>query len=182
MRSIRRRLIGNYITIALVTVLILEGLFAVAISEYYVGGVELTVMDDFTGVDDTLVKGETVTLFGEHALNYVRVRKELADSTNARRMERQRQYLEALYNKTIVCMENDDKFIVNAAVKLSDYIVSDYTGTGLQTLAEKVAEYQFIGICELEGDTVQGDEHMEFYPDSNSIEETVIKLFYKQKD
>lgn len=40
MRSIRRRLIGNYITIALVTVLILEGLFAVAISEYYVGGVE----------------------------------------------------------------------------------------------------------------------------------------------
>jgi len=39
-RSIRRRLIGNYITIALVTVLILEGLFAVAISEYYVGGVE----------------------------------------------------------------------------------------------------------------------------------------------
>ena len=40
MRSIRKRLIGNYITIALVTVLILEGLFAVAISEYYIGGVE----------------------------------------------------------------------------------------------------------------------------------------------
>ena len=40
MRSIRKRLIGNYITIALVTVLILEGLFAVAIYEYYIGGVE----------------------------------------------------------------------------------------------------------------------------------------------
>ena len=40
MRSIRKRLIGNYITIALVTVMILEGLFAVAISEYYIGGVE----------------------------------------------------------------------------------------------------------------------------------------------
>jgi signal transduction histidine kinase len=39
-RSIRKRLIGNYITIALITVLILEGLFAVAISEYYIGGVE----------------------------------------------------------------------------------------------------------------------------------------------
>ena len=40
MRSIRRRLIGNYVTVALVTVLILEGLFAVAISEYYMGGIE----------------------------------------------------------------------------------------------------------------------------------------------
>lgn len=40
MRSIRKRLIGNYVAIALVTVLILEGLFAVAISEYYMGGIE----------------------------------------------------------------------------------------------------------------------------------------------
>lgn len=40
MRSIRKRLITNYISIALVTVLILEGLFTVAISEYYIGGVE----------------------------------------------------------------------------------------------------------------------------------------------
>ena len=40
MRSIRKRLIGNYVTIALVTVLILEGLFAVAISEYYLGSIE----------------------------------------------------------------------------------------------------------------------------------------------
>jgi len=39
-RSIRKRLIGNYVTIALVTVLILEGLFGVAISEYYMGGIE----------------------------------------------------------------------------------------------------------------------------------------------
>lgn len=40
MRSIRKRLISNYMTIALVTVLILEGLFAFAITEYYMGGME----------------------------------------------------------------------------------------------------------------------------------------------
>ncbi len=40
MRSIRRRLIGNYVAIALAIVLILEGLFAGAISEYYMGGIE----------------------------------------------------------------------------------------------------------------------------------------------
>ena len=51
-----------------------------------VGGVEVTVLDDFTGVDDTLVKGETVTLMGEHALNYVRTRYGLEDSTNSTRI------------------------------------------------------------------------------------------------
>lgn len=45
MRSIRKRLVGNYITIALVTVLILEGLFAVVISEYYMGGIERTLLN-----------------------------------------------------------------------------------------------------------------------------------------
>ena len=40
MRSIRKRLIGNYVMVALAVVLVLEGLFAVAISEYYLGGLE----------------------------------------------------------------------------------------------------------------------------------------------
>lgn len=155
---------------------------AVSVYNDYVGGVELTVLDDFTGIDDTLVKGETVNLLGEHALNYVRVRKGLDDSTNFKRMERQRQYLEALYDKTRICIDNDDAFIVNAAVQLADYIVSDYTGTGLQDLAEQLVTYQLVEICELEGEIVQGENHMEFYPDESSVKETVVKLFYELKD
>lgn len=155
---------------------------AVSVYNDYIGGVEVTVLDDFTGIDDTLVKGETVNLFGEHALNYVRTRYGLEDSTNERRMERQRQYLEALYGKTLACMNSDEDFIVNAGVKLSDYIVSDYSGNGLQYLAEKIAGYQFVEICELEGINIRGEEHMEFYPDEDSIEETVVKLFYELKE
>ena len=152
---------------------------AVSVYNDYLGGVELTVLDDFTGIDDTLVKGETVTLMGEHALNYVRTRYGLDNSTNARRMIRQRQYLEELYSKTVECIGNDDSFIVNAGLKLADYIVSDCSGNSLQSLAEQITEYQFVEICELEGRIVEGDEHMEFYPSESSIEETVIKLFYE---
>ena len=64
-----------------------------------VGGVEVTVLDDFKGIDDTLVKGEKVTLSGEQALHYVRTRYGLEDSTNSTRMVRQRQYINALYDK-----------------------------------------------------------------------------------
>lgn len=155
---------------------------AVSVYNDYIGGVEVTVLDDFKGIDDTLVKGETVTLLGEHALNYVRTRYGLDDSTNERRMMRQRQYLEALYSKTISCINSDENFVVNAGVKLSDYVVSDYSGNALQTLAEKLSDYQFIEIRELEGRNVEGDEHMEFYPYKSSVEETVIELFYELKD
>ncbi len=152
---------------------------AVSVFNDYIGGIELTVLDDFTGIDDTLVEGETVKLMGEHALNYVRIRRGLDNSTNARRMVRQRQYLEALYAKTVECVNNDDAFIVNAGVKLADYIVSDCSAKTLQELAEQITGYQFVEICELEGKIVVGDEHMEFYPDDKSIEETVVKLFYE---
>lgn len=152
---------------------------AVAVYNDLVGGIELTVLDDFTGIDDTLVKGETVTLYGEHALNYVRTRYGLDDDTNARRMVRQRQYLEALYEKTLGLVESDENFIVNAGVKLADFLVSDYSGNGLQSFAEKISGYTFTEICEIDGRLVKGEEHMEFYPYDSSIEETVIKLFYE---
>lgn len=155
---------------------------AVSVYNDLIGGVELTVLDDFTGIDDTLIKGETVTLLGEHALNYVRTRYGLDDSTNSHRMVRQRQYLEALYSKTLSVMNSDENFIVDVAMKLADYIVSDYTGTRMQELAEKLSDYEFLGICELEGKNVRGDDYMEFYPDEDSVEETVINLFYELKD
>lgn len=153
---------------------------AVSVYNDLLGGVEITVLDDFTGIDDTLIEGETVTLLGSHALNYVRTRYGLEDSSNARRMVRQRQYIKALYEKTMMTVDSDSEFIVNAAAQLADYIVTDYTGTRLQSFAETIKDYEFIEeIYELEGKNKVGDKHMEFYPDEDSIEEIVIKLFFE---
>lgn len=153
---------------------------AVSVYNDLIGGVEVTVLDDFTGIDDTLVEGETVTLSGEHALKYVRTRYGLEDSSNSRRMVRQRQYIKALYEKTKLVLESDSAFIVNAASQLSEYIVTDFTGTGLQNFAEIIKDYEFIEeIFEIEGKNKVGENHMEFYPDEDSVEEIVIKLFYE---
>ncbi len=154
---------------------------AVPVYTDLLGGVEVEVLDDFTGIDDTLVKGKKVTLTGEHALNYVRTRYGLEDSSNEHRMVRQRQYIEAVYEKTLTCLENDGNFAVNAASKLANYVVSDYTVNGMQQLAEKLSDYEFTGIRELEGENVTGEKHIEFYPDADSVTQTVVDLFYKQK-
>lgn len=110
---------------------------AVPILNDLLGGVEVTVLDDFSGIDDTLIKGETVTLHGDHALTYVRERYGLEDSSNSTRMVRQRQYMTAVYDKAMLEIENDDNFVIEASSKLADYIVSDRSVNQLQEIAKK---------------------------------------------
>lgn len=147
-----------------------------------VGGVEVTVNDDFTGIDDTLIKGERVLLEGEHALNFVRTRQGLEDDSNSTRMLRQQEYINGLYDKFHECVENDDEFIITASLELSDHIVSDRSVTQLQTLAEKFNAYEFLGIKSIIGESVRGEQFMEFYPDEEFVKKMVIDLFYQEKE
>ncbi len=46
MQSIRKQLVSNYVLVALITVLLLESMFMVVISQYYLGGVERILKTD----------------------------------------------------------------------------------------------------------------------------------------
>jgi LCP family protein required for cell wall assembly len=151
---------------------------SVGIYNDLVGGVEVTVLDDFKGIDDTLVKGEKVLLKNKHALNYVRTRYGLDDSTNNNRMNRQQQYVNALFEKSKKITEKDDQFIIDASLKMADYIVSDRSVTQLQELAKKIDDYKFMGIKTIKGESKKGEEFIEFYPDNDDIKNLVIELFY----
>ena len=155
---------------------------AVSAMNDLVGGVELTVLEDFSGVDDSLVKGEKVTLNGEQALNYVRTRYGLEDSTNKSRMQRQQQYINALYDKTVLCAESDASFIMQLADTMDDHIVFDSSNHRMKKYAEKFDEYEFLGIRNIEGETKIGEEFIEFYPDEESVKEIAIDLFYMPKE
>lgn len=146
-----------------------------------VGGVEVTVLDDFTGIDDTLVQGQTVTLNGTQALHYVRTRYGLEDSSNSSRMERQQQYIEAWRTKVISRLKADESFILKLVDTMDDYVVYDSSDQKMQKFVEKFDEYEFLGIRELEGTTEIGEEFAEFYPDEASLRKLVIELFYTPK-
>ena len=154
---------------------------SVAVMNDLVGGVEVEVLHDFSGVDDTLVKGETVLLEGDMALTYVRTRKDLDDSTNNTRMIRQQQYLDALREKMEKRMEEDPEFAARAALAMADYMTSDCSATRLRDMAKRMEEYDFVQVKQLEGETKLGKKHIEFYPDERALKETVIDLFYVEK-
>ena len=151
---------------------------AVSIMNDMVGGVSITVMDDLSIIDPDLISGSTVTLTGQQALQYIRSRKGLEDSSNRARMKRQQQYMLALLDQIQNKIEQDNEFLAKAALELSDYIVSDRSVSQLHSLSEKFNAYEFTGVIELEGDFSINSEYVEFYPDQDFIQNIVLELFY----
>ena len=154
-----------------------------AVSDYndLLDGVTLEVLDDFSSVDPDLVEGETVTLTGEQALTYVRARYGMEDPTNAGRMKRQKQYLEAAYDKTRDVAAQDDAFLSRAVLQLADHLVSDCSGNKLELMLQRVSEYEIGEIYDIDGETRMGEEFLEFHPDRESVMEIVIDCFYELK-
>lgn len=161
--------IDHYITVTMDAVPILND---------WAGGVTVEVLDDFTGIDDVLVQGESVTLKGQHALNYVRSRMGLEDSSNLHRMERQRQYA-GTWLETAQPLFEDETAVMELIMNLSDYHYSDCTAGELTELAEIFTADQSNTVYELEGESVQGNMYMEYYVSDAAVEKLVVNLFYE---
>ncbi len=156
---------------------------AIVILNDSVGGVTVTINDDFTGVDDTLIKGETVTLYGVHAMNFVRSRMSMKDDpTNINRLARQREYLNALYSQAEKAFNENSDIIDDTFLKLTDYIVTDTTVNTLSSILDKLMGYEFLGIETIEGEAVSGEVFMEFYADEELLQKQIVRLFYKKAE
>ena len=143
-----------------------------------VGGVSVTVLDDFKNNQD-LRKGEEVTLHGEEALLYVRGRQNAGDQTNLSRMKRQEQYMTALMAKLMDAARGDADFLTKLTFRLGDSFQTDYSVSQLQTLADTMLEAKIEPFLTIDGEAQKGEEFMEYYVDATSLEKTIQTLFYE---
>lgn len=154
---------------------------AVPIMNDWAGGVTVEVMDDMTSADSALVFGEEIKLSGEQALAYVRTRKGLDDSTNINRMERQRQYASAWVTQAQGQL-NDSESVMQFIMQMSDYHYSDCTVEELAEFAGRLGENPSVDIYELPGESVHGEQYMEFYVNEEGVQQLVLDLFYEPVD
>ena len=150
-----------------------------------IGGVTLTptvtIQTDTENTETTnnlITEGQTVTLTGDQALAYVRVRQSVSDGSNLKRMERQRQYMSAFIEQV---KANKDNIDTETLFKdISDKIVSDCSIERLETIFDKSADFTFTEIYTLEGTAKVGDSgYMEYHLDQDKLNETIKDLFYK---
>ena len=153
---------------------------AIALLNDAVGGVQVSVTDDFSAIDSTIPMGE-VRLTGEQALSFIRTRQGLGDQLNLSRMKRQETYMEGFFTALNGSLDGSDSFVLETYDTLSPYLVSDCPAKTLNSFANRYAEYTFEEIISPAGENRVGSEYMEFYVDEMALQELVLQLFYARK-
>ena len=153
---------------------------AIAIMNDAVGGVPVTVVDDFSAVDPSLPMGEH-RLMGEQAVTYVQDRFYVGDELNITRMERHKEYMNSFMNELRRKVGESDTFALKTYEEISPYIVTDCSGTVLSSLMQRYADYTVAGFVSPEGENVLGEKYYEFYPDEEKLDELILRLFYAPK-
>ena len=145
-----------------------------------VGGVTVTVVDDFSKVNPSITMGE-VTLQGNQVIDFIRTRKDVGDQKNVTRMERQKEYvdnfLKALYQKE---HENID-FLINVYEQVAPYIVTDCSVNTLGGMLDRYVDYEIKEVVSPAGENIVVDGHYEFHVDEEALDELIVRLFYTRK-
>ena len=175
-----RKAVSNFLGGISIDYYISMNMDAVAIVNDAVGGVTVTVTDDFSDVDPTLTMGQ-VTLRGEQTLSFVRDRQNGGDLKHVSRMERHREYMEGFTEALGEKLKEGTGFVVETYSAVAPYLVSDCPISSLTAMIERYQDYQFTGVITPEGQSTVGRQYYEFYADEQKLDELVIDLFYAPK-
>lgn len=143
------------------------------------GGVEVTLDEDFSHIDPAMTKGATVTLRGPQAEHFVRGRMSVGDGTNVARLSRQRVYLDAAWEIAMKRLHQSSRFIIDMFDAVETWCVTDMNRGFLANLGNKAIEYEMRPIVQIAGESVTGKGgFMEFYADEASLMDVILTAFY----
>lgn len=140
------------------------------------GGVTITIPEDYTQIDPSFIKGSTVTLDGAQAEKYVRTRDITVTGSNDMRMERQMQFVKALVAQM---QDSSNGLSVYKEIfdKASPYIVTDMDSEDMYALTKYNLDTEE---CKVPGKTVEGVANDEYHVDEDALRRLLIDLFYDE--
>lgn len=137
------------------------------------GGVAITIPEDYTMIDPSFKKGQKITLDGEKAERYVRYRDVSQPGSNLNRMKRQSQFVHALFEKAGTEGAKGTG-IGDLLETYGEYLYTDLYAEDLkQALTyELVEEYQVPGKMHM------GEEYEEYHVDEEALYDRMMSVFY----
>lgn len=136
------------------------------------GGIPLTLEDDWTQLDPSYTKGSTITLDKYNAEGFVRYRDLNSTGSNDARMERHNWLLHQVFQQLTQCSSSKIDSILESAGK---YIEMDIDVATIK----KLRDYQVLPtFLKLPGETVAGAEHDEYWLDYTALEQMILEQFY----
>lgn len=145
-----------------------------------IGGVTITIPEDYTGIDQAFVKGSTVTLTGEMSEKYVRYRDTTVSGSNDNRMKRQVEYITALLSAVKNSVGKEESYYDRFSSYLTPYMVTDMDARQIDNFTQYTFKPEDTKY--LPGEMKEGKEHDEFYVDNEELHKQLIETFYKLVD
>lgn len=140
------------------------------------GGVDVTMEEDYTWIDPSFKKGSTVHLEGEKATHFVQYRDTSQFNSVQDRMSRQTTYVTNMIDSL---KSSDGSSLVS---KLSDYIgstiLTDMKTTELNSLIDY--DYELDNVLYLPGEMTKGEVYEEYNVNNEELQEMIIELFYTE--
>lgn len=152
-----------------------------------VGGVTVTLLEDFQDIDRQMKKGETLALSDEQAYHYIHDRYGVGDEKNTSRMKRQQQYMEAFFTKAKEKTKSDKAYVGQLFREFEQTATTNLTAKKISGLTNRLIKGTQKGFFEIKGTSKigkalgDGIDHAEFYPDKESIIDVLTKIYGLKK-
>lgn len=141
-----------------------------------VGGLTLTLDEDWTEIDPSYTAGATVHLNGAQAERFIRYRDLEHVEGNAVRMERHGWLIQELFRQ----MRKDGSLdLVKMFRQMSEYLETDMDADTILNLSHYSLQPE---ILELPGEVTAGEFHAEYHLDEPALQQMLLELFYKPVD
>ena len=177
-----KKLIANPIRVDMCASLYMDG---ISVFNDAIGGVTVVIEDDLENTGLSYAIGETVTLRGDEAENYVRMRQNVGEGTNEERMKkRQRAYMASALEQIIQKSREDAAFLNNLfdALLNGNYLVSDFSVARLVNELSPALDYEISPIEYIDGthsrNIMAGKEYNQFNPDANWLTQWILNTYY----
>lgn len=139
-----------------------------------IGGITITMPEDYSYMDSAYTKGATVTMDGAAAERFVRYRDIDEFGSNEQRNERQSWFVTEMFRQ-MRSMDNLGDTVEHILDVASDYIETNVDADTLALFLNSTMSDTY----DVPGEVRQGELHNEYYVDEDGLRELVIKLFYR---
>ena len=146
-----------------------------------VGGVTVTLKDDFTKFAPEMEAGKTLTLDGAKAYIYLRGRGDVGDQLNTSRMERHRTFYSELFKQVDKLLGSDVSKLKSVYDAIYPYSYFSISLSKLMSLYSDSSDYRRVPTVTPEGVINEDAEYTEFYADETALRKLVFDVWYTER-
>lgn len=144
-----------------------------------VGGVDVTMDNDYTWINPSFEKGAVVHLWGRDARDFIQRRDTEVYGSAMTRIARAKLYLKSFIRQAKSAVIKDIELPAHLADELSAHLTTSYSEEEITYIAMQavISEISVDEMYTIPGEIKMGEVYEEYYPDEEAVQEMVIELF-----